>query len=96
MVDVHNIRETMFYSLRVHIIYIYLAELQTILYISLIIFDGVIVSVLASSVVDRWFIGGVIVSVLASSVVDRWFELRSCQAKDYQIGICCSLLSLQR
>ena len=31
------------------------------------------VSVLASSVVDRWFISGVMVSVLASSVVDhRW------------------------
>jgi hypothetical protein len=32
------------------------------------------VSVLASSVVDRGFIGGVMVSVLASSVVDRGFE----------------------
>jgi hypothetical protein len=31
------------------------------------------VSVLASSVVDRGFIGGVMVSVLASSVVDRGF-----------------------
>ena len=31
---------------------------------------GVIVSVLASSVVDCGFIGGVMVSVLASSVVD--------------------------
>jgi hypothetical protein len=32
-----------------------------------------VVSVLASSVVDRGFIGGVEVSVLASSVVDRGF-----------------------
>jgi hypothetical protein len=55
MVDVHNIRETMLYSLGVHIIYIYLAERQTILYIILIIFGGVIVSVLASSAVDRGF-----------------------------------------
>ena len=30
------------------------------------------VSVLASSVVDRGFIGGVMVSVLTSSVVDSW------------------------
>ena len=34
---------------------------------------GVMVSVLASSVIDRRFIGGVMVSVLASSVVDRGF-----------------------
>ena len=33
----------------------------------------VMVSVLASSEVDRGFIGGVMVSVLASSVVDRGF-----------------------
>ena len=33
---------------------------------------GVIVSMLASSAVDRGFIGGVMVSMLASSVVDRW------------------------
>ena len=33
----------------------------------------IMLSVLASSVVDRGFIGGVIVSVLASSVVDRGF-----------------------
>jgi hypothetical protein len=32
------------------------------------------VSVLASSAVDRGFIGGVMVSVLASGAVDRWFE----------------------
>ena len=31
------------------------------------------VSVLASSLVDRGFIGGVMVSVLASSLVDRGF-----------------------
>ena len=47
------------------------------------------VSVLASSVVDRGFIGGVMVSVLASSVVDREFEPRFGQTKDYEIGICC-------
>jgi hypothetical protein len=50
---------------------------------------GVIVSVLASSAVDRGFIGGVMVSVLASSAVDRGFEPQSVQTKDYTIGICC-------
>ena len=34
-------------------------------------------------------IGGVMVSVLAWSAVDRGFEPRSCQTKDYKIGICC-------
>jgi hypothetical protein len=34
---------------------------------------GIMVSVLASSVVDRGFIGGIMVSVIASSVVDRGF-----------------------
>ena len=34
-------------------------------------------------------IGGVMDSMLASSAVDRGFELRSCQTKDYEIGICC-------
>ena len=34
---------------------------------------GVLVSVLASSAVDRGFIDGVLVSVLASSAVDRGF-----------------------
>ena len=29
------------------------------------------------------------ISVFASSVVDREFESRSCQTKDYKIGICC-------
>ena len=29
------------------------------------------------------------VRVLASSVVDRGFDPRSCQTKDYTIGICC-------
>jgi hypothetical protein len=29
------------------------------------------------------------VSVLASSVVDIGFKPRSCQTKDYKIGICC-------
>jgi hypothetical protein len=33
--------------------------------------------------------GGVMVIVLAWSVVDRVFEPRSCQTKDYKIGICC-------
>ena len=44
------------------------------------------VSVLASSVVDRGFIGGAMVSMLASSVVDRGFEPQSGQTKDYKIG----------
>ena len=39
------------------------------------------VSVLASRVVDRGFIGDVMVSVLASRVVDRGFESRSGQTK---------------
>jgi hypothetical protein len=50
---------------------------------------GVMVSVLASSVVDRGFIGGVMVSVLASSVVDREFEPRLGRTKNYEIGTCC-------
>ena len=29
------------------------------------------------------------VSVLASSAIDCGYGLRSCQAKDYKIGICC-------
>ena len=29
------------------------------------------------------------VSVLVSSAVDHGFESRSCQTKDYKIGICC-------
>ena len=53
----------------------------------------VIVSVLASNVVDREFIVGVIASVLASSVVDHEFDSRPGQPKDYAIGICCSPLS---
>jgi hypothetical protein len=44
------------------------------------------VSVLASSAVDRGFIGGVMVSVLASILVDRGFEPRSGQTKDNNIG----------
>ena len=66
---------------------------------------GVMVSVLASSVVDRGFIGDVMVSVLASSVVDRGFigdvmvsvlassvvdrGFWSGQTKNYKIIICC-------
>ena len=34
-------------------------------------------------------IDGVMVSMLASIVVDRGFEPRSCQTKDYKIGIYC-------
>jgi hypothetical protein len=34
---------------------------------------GIMVSVIASSVVDRGFIGGIMVGVIASSVVDRGF-----------------------
>ena len=33
-------------------------------------------------------IGGVMVSVLSSSAIDRVFEPRSCQTKEYTIGIC--------
>ena len=44
---------------------------------------------LASSAVDRVFIGGVTISMLASSAVDRVFEPRSGQTKIYQIGIDC-------
>ena len=47
------------------------------------------VSMLASSMVDRRFIGGVMVSMLASSSVDRGFEPPSGQTKDHKIGICC-------
>ena len=46
---------------------------------------GVMVSVLASSAVDRGFICGVMFSVLASSVVDRGFG----QTNDYKIDNCC-------
>jgi hypothetical protein len=49
---------------------------------------GVLVSVLASSVVDRVFIGGVTVSVVASSAVDRVFEPRLDKIKDYENGSC--------
>jgi hypothetical protein len=47
------------------------------------------VSVLASSAVDRGFqpISGVMVSVLASSAVDRGFILG--KTRNYNIGICC-------
>jgi hypothetical protein len=34
-------------------------------------------------------IGSVMVSVLASSAIDCGYELRSCQTKEYKIGICC-------
>ena len=34
-------------------------------------------------------IGDAIVSVLTPSAVDRVFESRSCQTKDFKIGICC-------
>ena len=44
---------------------------------------GIMVSVLASSAVDRGFISGIMVSVLASSAVDCGFELRSGPTKDY-------------
>ena len=35
------------------------------------------------------YIGSVMDSVLASSVIDCGYELRSCQTKEYKIGICC-------
>jgi hypothetical protein len=34
-------------------------------------------------------IGSVMVSMLASSAIDCGYELRSCQTKEYKIGICC-------
>ena len=34
-------------------------------------------------------IGSVMVSVLASSAIDCGYELRSCQTKEYTIGMCC-------
>ena len=34
-------------------------------------------------------IGSIMVSVLASSAIDCGYELRSCQTKEYTIGICC-------
>ena len=34
-------------------------------------------------------IGSVMVSVLASSAIDCGYEPRSCQTKEYRIGICC-------
>jgi hypothetical protein len=46
-------------------------------------------SLLASSVVDRRFIGGVMVCVLASGAVHRGFDPRQCKTKDYNIGVCC-------
>ena len=33
--------------------------------------------------------GSVIVSVLASSAIDCGYEPRSCQTKEYKIGMCC-------
>jgi hypothetical protein len=33
-------------------------------------------------------IGGVMLRVLSSSAIHRGFEIRSCQTKDYKIGIC--------
>ena len=34
-------------------------------------------------------ISGILVSGLASSAVDRGFEPRSCQTREYKIGMCC-------
>ena len=34
-------------------------------------------------------IGSVMASVLASSAIDCGYEPRSCQSKEYKIGICC-------
>ena len=34
-------------------------------------------------------IGSVMVSVLASIAIDCGYEPRSCQTKEYKIGICC-------
>jgi hypothetical protein len=35
------------------------------------------------------FLCSVMVSVLASSAIDCGYELRSCQTKEYKIGVCC-------
>jgi hypothetical protein len=43
------------------------------------------ISVFASSDVDRGFIDGVMISVLTSSEVDRGCEAPSCQTKDFNI-----------
>ena len=53
------------------------------------------VSMLASSMVDRGFNGGVMVSMLSSSVVDRVFKPWSGPTKDYIFGSCC-FLTLRR
>ena len=54
---------------------------------------GVIVSVLASSVVHHGFIGGVIVSVLASSVVHRGFSHHGVKPKTIKCVCVASPLS---
>ena len=55
--------------------------------------DGVMVSMLASSVVDRGFICGVTVSVLVPSAVDRGFEAQSGQTKTIKLVFVASPLS---
>ena len=47
------------------------------------------IRVLASSAVDRGFIGGVMIRVLASSALDRGLQSQSGQTKGYEIDICC-------
>ena len=56
---------------------------------------GVMVNVLASSAVDRGFIGSVMVSVLASSAVGHGFEPQSGQTKDYKLVFFGSPLNTQ-
>ena len=53
------------------------------------------VSVLASSAVDRGFIGGVMVRVLASSAVDRGFNPGRVKPKAIKLIFVASQLSMQ-
>ena len=57
--------------------------------------DGVMISVLALSVVDRGFIDGVMISVLALSVVDRGFDHNRVKRKTMQLVCVASPLSTQ-
>ena len=50
---------------------------------------GVMVSVLATRVVDHGFESKSGVSVLATRVVDHGFESKSGKTKDYKMDICC-------
>ena len=58
------------------------------------VFSNVYLHVILLDAKDH--IGGVMVSLIASSVVDRGFESRSDQNKDYEIGICCSIMEKEQ